>query len=499
MTLSKPEFTATPIMPHQRAALRAAWGRESFAYLMEQGTGKSLTLLAEALALHAQGAIEGLLILAPNGVHISWVREQVAQHAPAGKTIAAYLASDMTRGERAAVAALFAPEVDRKRLRVLTASYDTLMTEENMRAAERFLAGWRCMLAADESHKIKTPSAARTKRALRLAQRAAYRRILTGTAIAGSPEDAWSQFEFLRPGCLGESSIVSFRAQYCELLLASHGLMRHITQRGGRAPQIVARDRFGRPKYRNLDQLQTRIAEHSFRVLKEDCLDLPPKQYETLYFKLTPGQRRVYDELERELRVVLDDGTAILTPSKLVALGKLRQVTSGFLLLPDGTAAYMPENPRLATFLDAAEGEEARCLVWSQFKEEQRAIDYGLRKAGATVALINGDTPRKQREELVAEWRTGNIQWLNAHPETLGTGFTLAEAQRAYFFSNGYKMVERVQAEDRNHRIGSVGEVVMYRDLVALDTVDEAIARAHQAKLDIAATIYGERRKERPQ
>ena len=507
--LPQREYTALPMMAHQRLAARKAWGKSGFALLMEQGTGKTLTFIAEAIALYAAGKIEGMLVLAPNGVHVNWVLDEIPKSVPHNvPMLAAYYSTHPSRKERTALDALLRPRRvgEVPPLRIMTMSYDSLLTARGMKAAEAFVRMLPCYIVADESHKIKSIDAKRTKRAIKIAKACAFRRIGTGTAIANSPMDAYSQFEFLGDGLLGETSITAFRSQYCELLPPGHGLMRHIVDRQARSTgrkvtdaqrlamearmQIVAKDSRGQPKYKNLGKLHDLVAQHSFRVLKDDCLDLPPKVYETRYFHLTPAQREVYDRMEEEQRFVLEDNQLLIT-TRLVALGKLRQITSGFLLLRDGTVSYIEDNPRIVLLRDQVEDETQQGIIWSQYKEEQRNIAKMLKALGQTVETVNGETPLKLRREIRTEFQAGNLQWINAHPATMGEGYTLTAGKIVYYYSNGYNLVERLQSEDRTHRKGTTGTIVS-RDIVAIDTRDDNVVWALQHKLDTAAMITGD-------
>lgn len=507
------EFTKLPLMTHQRCALRKSWGRHHFALLHEQGTGKTLCFIAEALAMYAKGMIDGMFVLAPNGVHENWVLNELPVSVPDDVPyVAAYYATNANRKERAALDEVMTVRKvgEVMPLRVLTMSYDSLMLERGWSAAIEFLNAVRCVIVADESHKIKGHDSKRTRRVINIGGYAEYRRIGTGTAITNSPMDAWSQFEFLAPGeaLLGAVNYSAFRAEYAELLPPGHGVVRHVIDRIERkkgrvlsdkersvlTPQIIAQDELGRPKYRNLDKLQRLVGAHSHRVLKEECMDLPPKVFETRYFHLTPAQRLVYERMAEEYRYLFEDGTALIT-SKLVALGKLRQITSGFILLRDGTTQYIEDNPRIELLRSEVEGVDFQCLIWAQYREELRNIDRMIRELGMTVAVVNGDTPMKQRREIRADFQAGNIQWVAAHPGTLGTGFTLTKARMAYFYSNGFQLDERLQAEDRNHRKGTEDQgwpSVLYRDFVAIDTRDDDVVWSLQHKLDTAAMVYGD-------
>jgi SNF2 family DNA or RNA helicase len=507
-------FALTKLMKHQQKGLEKMYDKTGFALLMEQGTGKTLTFIEEALRLYADGKIEAVFILAPNGVHENWVLDQCPTHIP--ETIparATYYCSDMNRREKAAMEWVRAPRKPGEvpPLRILSMSYDSLCTDAGWKVAIAFVRACPTLLIADESQRIKTPSATRTKRSLNLRRFAKYRRIGTGTVATNSPVDVFSQFEFLEEGLLGTSSLPVFRAEYCELLQPGHGMLRHIVDRSLRSSgrdvtkdqrqkvmertQIVAKDSMGRPIYKNLDRLQALIEPHSFRVLKEDCLELPPKTYETRYFHLGKKQRDSYDRMEKELRYILEDGTMV-TASKLTAMGKLRQMTSGFIMFRDGSIEYLEDNPRIQLLKDTLEDELRQGIIWAQYKEEIRNIVAAIRKMGMAAEAVNGEVAMGKRRGIREDFQAGKLQWIVAHPGAMGTGFTLTAAKLVIYYSNDFSLENRLQSEDRAHRIGQT-DSVQYLDFVAIDTKDDDVVWALQHKLDTATMIQGDPQRQR--
>ena len=132
-----------------------------------------------------------------------------------------------------------------------------------MSYARTFLRVTTAFMAIDESTTIKTPTAKRTKSIVKVGREARYRRIATGSPVTKSPLDLYSQCEFLDPSCLNANSYYAFQARYAvvvERKLATHTFK-----------QIVG--------YRKLDELHEKLSHFSFRVTKEECLDLPDKVY----------------------------------------------------------------------------------------------------------------------------------------------------------------------------------------------------------------------------
>lgn len=488
----------TEAMAHQKEALRLMNGREQFALLMDQGTGKTWVLLADAERLYSAGKIDAMLIIAPKGVHTNWVRREIPSHMDESILARAWR-SGAGKRERAKTEELLQSrdEGAPQRMRVLAMNIDALGTKPGFDFAQRFLLATRAVLVVDESSRIKNPSSLRTKQLMRLQHRAPYRRIATGTPITNSPVDVFAQFEFLESGLLGTTSYRTFTAEYAELLSPTHPLMVNLVRRNPKAAyaQMVAKNEDGSPRWRNLDKLQKLIAPHSFRVLKRDCLDLPEKIYQQLYFELDDAQQSAYRLMEREQRLVLEDGE-VTAVAKLSAIMKLQQITSGFIIKPErGGLMYVSEgNPRLAALVEAAEEVHGKFIVWARFKEELRAVAQALRAAGRCVVEYHGDVSPKDREVAVDEFQHGEATVFVGQPQSGGIGLTLTAAETVFYYSNDYNSETRRQSEDRAHRIGT-RRPVLYIDLVATDTIDEEITTALQRKSSLAAMILGDQEK----
>ena len=494
-------------MQHQLTALDQMDGRAYFALLMEQGTGKTLVFLENSLREYSRGAIDGVLVVAPNGVQINWVLEEIPRHVPETVALkAAYWTASTRKAERAALEELFEPRRngDVPTFRVLAMNIEAVSTDRGYKFAERFLLSGRIALIVDESHRIKNTRASCTKRLTKLGRLAKQRFIGTGTPITNTPVDAFSQFQFLKDGLLGTSSETTFRADYCELLPPGHGLMRHIQKRleakygkdqaAHFQPQVIARDEFGRPKYRNLERLQQLIVPHSYRVLKSECLDIPDKVYQTRFFELSAEQRRMYDALDKELRLEFGDGW--IEPIKALNAGvRLQQITSGYVSTPMlGLKRIIKDNPRIQLLLDTLEDVEGQVIIWARFIQELKDISATLK--GTSHALLYGETKPRERAEIVRDFQEGKLRIIVGQPQVGGTGITLHAATTVIYFSNDFNLSTRLQSEDRAHRIGQKRSV-NYIDLIAVGTVDQRIVSALQRKEDVAAAIVGDFQKHR--
>lgn len=491
-----PLILQTTLMRQQRQAIRAMVNREYFALLMEQGTGKTLVLLAHVIQLYNDGELDAACVVAPNGVHINWITEELPKHVQptSSQILSAYWTAGANKREQLAMDVLYERKVGENPFRLFSINIEALAHDSGFKAIEHFLSTFpRVALIIDESQRIKNISAQCTKRLMKLRKYASHRYISTGTAIEDSPVDAFSQFQFLESGLLGTTSLVAFRAEYCELLPPDNALMRHIVARsGGRfQPQVIAKDADGNKKYRNLDKLRDLIKPHSFRVLKKDCLDLPDKVYKTVPFRMTTTQRKVYDQLASQFRIELKGGR-IDTFSAMNSLQKLQQVTSGYIRLNDGSQHLLRSNPRIEALLSTLEDiTDPSIIIWAHFRQELDDIACALAKANISHRLIHGDVKPLVRKSHISDFQAGKFKALLSQTQVGGTGFTLTAAHTVIYYSNTFRLGPRVQSEDRAHRIGQT-EHVVYIDIVALDSIDQRIALSLQRKQEVASEVLGD-------
>jgi len=466
----------------------------------EQGTGKTWIIINDVADLWSSGDCDGLLVFAPNGVQTNWVRREIPKHMPDWVRMrAAAWSSTMTKQEKKSYDAMM-KESDSSVLKVLTMNWEALTTKRGYEAAEQFCASCtKLMIACDESHRAKNPSAATTKALMRLRKFSKYRRIVTGTPITNAPFDAFSQYSFLDEHILRTTSYFAFKAEYAEMLPAESRMMQGLMRKNGlrRAPQIVARGIDGRPKYRNLDKLRELIEPHTFRVLKKDCMDLPEKVYESVYFDMTPEQRRTYDRAKEEGRLMLNGED---TPfNRLVVMGKLAQITSGYYLHPDAEEPVRIEgaNNKIKILMDRLDElvveQGQKVIIWARYHVELEDICAALRtggfEPGADFVEYHGRIKKSDRDDNIDKFEHGDAKIFVGQQQAGGTGITLIAASAMIYFSNTFSFGDRSQSEDRAHRIGQTKSVT-YINIIAKDSIDETIVAALEAKKEVSEIIF---------
>ena len=463
---------------HQLTALEKSWNKESYAYFMEMGTGKTKVLIDNMAMLYDKGAINGALIVAPKGVIGTWYNQEIPTHLPNHiKNVSVLWQSNINKTQQEKLNTLFETGED---LHILIMNVEAFSTDKGKTFAAKFLRTHKTLTAIDESTVIKNPKAKRTKNILALADPCKYRRIMTGSPVTKNPLDLYSQCNFLDPFLLNFQSYFAFRNRYAEMkTLHMHG----------RQIQIVN-------GFKNLSELSDKLKGFSYRVLKEDCLDLPPKIWTKRHITLTPEQAKVYKQMKEQALAVLK-GKQVTSVSALTQLMRLHQITCGHFAADDGSVQQIKNN-RLSELMDVLEETEGKAIIWAHYQHDIKNIVKEIEKVHGPGSVVTyyGLTPQDERQDNIKQFQSNDeVRFLIGTPATGGYGITLTQANTVIYYSNGYDLEKRLQSEDRAHRIGQKKSVT-YVDIMAEDTVDEKIVKALRKKINIASEVMGEELKD---
>jgi SNF2 family DNA or RNA helicase len=463
---------------HQLTALEKSWNKENFAYFMEMGTGKTKVLIDNLAMLYDKGKIDGALIVAPKGVVKTWYEQELPTHLPDHiENVSVLWQPNITKGQQEKLESLFEIETA---LHILVMNVEALSTDKGVKFATKFINSHKAMMAIDESTTIKTPTAKRTKNIIGIGQNAKYKRIMTGSPITKNPLDLYTQCEFLDPWLLDFSSYYAFRNRYAEMKTM------HVH---GRSIQVV-------DKFQNLSELSDTVKQFSYRVLKEDCLDLPPKVFIKRHVTLTPEQKKVYEQMKKAAIAVLN-GKVTTTMTVLTQLMRLHQITCGYVAADDGTTQQVESN-RLNELMSVLEDTDGKVIIWANYQMSVSEIMQALTKKYGANSFVHyyGLTPQEDRQDYIRKFQNDpECRFIIGTPQTGGYGITLTQANTVIYYSNGYDLEKRLQSEDRAHRIGQK-KTVTYIDLIAEDTIDEKIVEALRKKINIASEVMGEELKE---
>ena len=460
---------------HQLKALDKSVDKKEYGYFMEMGTGKSKVLIDNMSMLYDKGKINGALIIAPKGVYNNWYSQEIPNH------LASHIQPKMvlwtastSKAKDKEYQSLFETGYD---LHILVMNVEAFSTDKGRLFAGKFLRAHRALMAIDESTTIKNPTAKRTKAIVVLGKEAYYKRILTGSPVTKSPLDLFSQCQFLNDSLIESASYYSFKNRYA--VMRTHNF-------GGRRVQLVH-------SYQRLDELASILKKFSYRVLKEDCLDLPDKIYIKREVELSKEQKEAYSTMKSAALAAVK-GKLATAPHVLTQMMRLHQITCGHLKNDDDSISELKNN-RMDSLLELLDEVEGKVIIWANYVHDVEKIvaklcdEYGPE----TVVQYYGATPQPQRQKAIKQFQDpkSKVKYFVGNPQTAGYGITLTEAGTVIYYSNGYDLEKRLQSEDRAHRIGQKKSVT-YVDLIAPKTVDEKIVKALRNKIDIASQVMGE-------
>jgi SNF2 family DNA or RNA helicase len=530
-----------PAFPHQAAEFQTHRNTPVWALFWEQGTGKSRAIIDLAGYLFVTGKIDAVLVVAPNGVHRNWVTDEIPAHTPEeiADHVRAFAYSSgkaSTKTHANSLRALLAHQG----LAWLTISYDAFTTANAKKATLAFFNKRRVLYVLDEAHYIKNPTADRTRSILRSSRFAVYRRLLTGTPIAQGPFDTYSQIKFLDDGFWQSRGLPTYTEFKQHFGVWKKGWNPAAFNRETKANTGAEYDVL--VGYRRLDQLQEMLKGIATRVTKDQALSLPPKLYSRRTFPLSPEQAKLYAQIRDDFIAWLDSGPApevvvspepngcascggtgelevegfiypcpdcsapadaapggraVIAALAITRLLRLQQITSGYLPVEAGEPEYLIPGPnrRLSLLGDLVEEAAHQVIVWARFQKDITMILEELKARGITAVRYDGLVSDDEREAGKTAFKKGEAKAFVANPAAGATGLTLTEAKTVIYYTNSFKLIDRLQSEDRAHRIGQTNEV-LYIDLVAEDTVDDKIVEALRNKKNIASQITGDELRE---
>lgn len=435
---------------------------------MEMGTGKTKVGIDYAAIKEQKGEIAQVLVVAPLSVLGVWDLE-IIKHCPSDTLVWKSI------------------------------NYDKLPYKHYFEQLASYCARAPTLLVLDESHLIKNPNAKRTKAALILARLCPLTLWLSGTPIAKHPLDMFAPMKAIDEAILGGSWGV-FRRTYG--VWGGYG-----------GYQLI--------KYMNLKSLRARIDPYIFPMKKEDCLDLPAKTHQVVPVDLRES-RALYDKVARE-SIAYIESLEVETPIVLTRLLRLSQLTGGWAhgtefadstqsqnggVSSEGAAAGSGERPSVragdtgsrragSEKLDALQGlmeedweeDVLKQVIFCRFIPELKDICELSQEIGYRVIPFHGKTPRAKRDRLIALFdETAKPTVFVAQVATGSLGISLTAASLCTFFSHTYNYAQFAQACDRLHRIGQK-HPVLYRHLLARDTVDEAVWLSLKTKRNVAEVV----------
>lgn len=448
----------TTLLKHQQDAVAKMIRSRIGALFMEMGTGKSRTAIE--LACRRRGRISKAVWFCPVSLKETICRE-IEKHT--GNTDI-YVFGNKTN------------ECNMPQVFWYVIGIESMSASSRIVLTANVLIDEKAFVIVDESQYIKGHRSARTNWITNISRRALYRMILTGTPISQGVVDLFAQMRFLSPKILGYNSFYSFAHNHLEY--------------SEKYPGLIVRSH-------NTEYLAAKIKPYVYQVTKKECLDLPDKLYETRYFSMTDEQREAYEQAKWEiLETIVDDQFDSIAIFRLFS--SLQQIVSGFWNYREREG----DEPKQLEFshlriqilndiINQIPNDE-KIIIWAKYRYDIEQISANLTESYGpeSVALFYGDLSIEKRNEQVDMFR-GDARFFVATPSCGGHGLTLNEAAYVIFYNNGFKYAERIQAEDRDHRIGQ-NRNVTYIDIACVDSIDERINDALASKGNVVEAFKKE-------
>jgi len=443
---------------HQIVALKRLLRQRHLGLLWEPGTGKTKAIIDAACALHLSGGLQRVLVVCPLSVVGVW-EEEFEKHAPISYTLNILSRTD-TPDDWTTWDNHFS---------IMIANYDLVWRRPQI--VERFQPQ---MVVADESHRIKKPSARRS-RYMRRFKDVPYRAILTGTPTPKSFIDLYSQWVFLNAKQFG-TNFSAFKRRYVIF--------------GGYLNKQVK-------GYTNVPELKAKIKEDAYVRRKDQCLDLPDQTFQRVPVVLEPEAMQAYMKMEYELFLELKNGEVSDAKNIAVKVMRLQQITGGWITSDEGNL-HMISQAKLRACQERLEDlwdDDERVVCFARFRAEVQAVaDFGIRSRIPTYVL-SGAVRREERDAARRRFQTEvGPSLFVAQIQTGGLGITLHSSAEVIFYSVTYALDDYIQACDRVHRIGQTRNV-RYQHLVVPSSVDADIYANLQGKKNMMAEIMGDPQK----
>ena len=426
---------------HQEIALSFMRANNSFALFMEQGTGKTIPSLCRLLDLFKSGAIETALVIAPKSALGAWERD-------------IELFNDLDR------------EILRNGITLI--NYDKVWRGEKK---SPYFKKWGAIIL-DEAHYIKNRTSQRSKFILKIACEADYRYILTGTPISnGQLENIWSLYCFLDP-------YLERGYPYSRIFGGAYSVFQN---------RYCILNMYHKPSsYIHVSELQDIINEHSYRVKKVDCLDLPDKLPDEI-IKVDQGDKALYKKLSTESAILEYE---ILAENPLSRLVKLRQLCSGHIKTETGEIIEVANNkiPILQEIIEGYE-DDKKLVIFAEFKYSIGKISDLLRKMKIRHVVLDGDQKDKKIWRQFQEDK--RIRVIVCQYQTANAGIDLFASDTIIYYEPTLRSTTLEQSRDRIHRTGQ-HRPCSYIHLLTKGTVEVDIYRALAGYSDFSERLFVE-------
>lgn len=442
----------TKPFPFQLITSSMAITQKRYGFFLEQGLGKTKVSLDAACYLLKEKLIEKVIVYAPGGLVVNW------EHEIAKNVYKTYQSKFLIESNSLLS---FNPRV--KKVPLFVKFLDKIQNG-------------KYLIIFDEFHYFKNPDSKRTKYILDNLTYKSLFFLLTGTPCSKGIVDLFVTFKLFN---IIEGNYYQFLNNYF----------------------LVEDTKFGKKikdEYTaKTELLLEKLKQYSSWIKKDDVLDLPEKNFNVFYYKLNPAQDKLIKSyVEADIKKLDPNDKDYQSKLNILKTGRIEsaksfgfnekqlnevfsrilQIQSGFYLDADGKRVELKENNKLTLLLEIINSinEDEPIIIFCSFTYEVEAIEEKLLNLGYGVITRHGKLNKKKKNKAISDFVENNARILVATTASTGTGFTLINSNNIIYYSNLFGIQNRLQSEDRIHRIGQT-RTCNYYDLIAENSLDEII------------------------
>jgi len=465
---------------HQKKEIDLAMSEDHRALLWDMGTGKTGGLIN---VLRVKFALEGrglkVLIFAPSVTLLNWKHEfGIHSRIPAHKIVLL----DQSGARRVAKAEqAVGPGYDQTA--IIIVNYEAILNKKFFDVLSKWSPE---MMVLDESHYIKNKDSKRTKAIMNLSlqQSVKYRYILTGTPVLNNLMEIFSQFKFLDRGETFGTNFFVFRAKYFQDLNAAWA------SKGNHFPNFV-------PRKDAVEEINKLIYSKSSRVMKDECLDLPPLIEQTLYVEMSPEQKKAYKQMKNEfitfVKTKKEESKAVVAQLAITKLMKLQQILSGFVVDEEGEVHDFQKVPKLDETKRLLQEltPNHKVILWCCFQHNYKQLSRLCRELKIEHVFLTGEQNTHEKQKSMRDFAdVPSVRVVIANRRAGGIGVNLIAASYSIVFSRNFSLGEEEQSKARNYRGGSeIHDKIVKIDLCTCKTLDQEILFALKQKQTLSESV----------
>ncbi len=442
ITIAEKEIVQYELSPHlrsyQKNIVNQALNDGCYGIFSDTGTGK--TIMGLEIAKHYSKT----LILCPLSViETAWI-DDCRQFYPDIKIVNVWSNSKENR-----------IKLLHSKSKIYVMNYESYKMLKN----EIRKQGFDCIIV-DESSVMKNMKSQITNGILETIDYIPHRFVLSGTPTPNHNSEIFPQMKFVDKEIFG-NNYYGFLAKYFTQDMSD--------------PHRWFQTQENKEAYFN------RLNNKSVFLKKDDCVDLPEKTFEIKRIKMNKEQQTYYNNMVKSIKDNINYWSKFEFTARLM---KLREIISGFVINKDGTITdFLTEKDDILSQAIEEIGNKS-VIVWCQFIHEIERLSEKFKGVGLT-------SKTKKRNEIIKQFKNGDIKLLFAHPQLIGKGLTFTNCNYNIYYSLSFSYEEFKQSQDRIHRIGQSNKCT-YIILQAQNTIDEKIYKCLQRKSNAVDELYME-------